>query len=98
MSTSQKVPISDILVHYLSHRENRLIILDMVDSPNSKKRKVDEELISLSPAVEICGNCGNEYFRENCFLRQSNLPGTTHSPLIWLIDVICAHKILRSND
>jgi hypothetical protein len=35
---------------------------------------------------------------ENCSLRQSNLSGVTQSPLLWLINVICAHKLLRAND
>jgi hypothetical protein len=88
-------------LHSLSHRENRLIILDLTNPSQLKKRKLDEEspgLISLSPAVEICGNCGIEFVSEHCFLRQPNLVGVTYSPLLWLINVICAHKLLRAND
>lgn len=80
--------------------ENRLIVLDL-SNPKSKKRKLEEEspaLISLSPTVEFCGNCGVEFRSENCFLRQKGLLGVVHSPLLWLINVICAHKLLRTND
>jgi hypothetical protein len=91
------------LLSYFERRESRLVVLDLTNPSKSKKRKIDEEspgLISLSPAVDLCGNCGVEFVSEHCFLRQQQpeLQGVTHSPLLWLINVICAHKLLRAND
>jgi hypothetical protein len=87
--------------HLVCISENKLMILDLTNPSKTKKRKLDEEspgLISLSPAVEICGICGTEFVSDHCYLRQQNLSGVTQTPLLWLINVICAHKLLRAND
>ena len=74
------------------------MVLDISNPLKSKKRKFEEELISLSPLVEICGNCNSEFFSENSIYRQGNVSGVVQSSLLWLINVICAHKLLKLND
>lgn len=85
-----------LFISYIS--ENRLIILDITNPLESKKRKFEEAIITLSPLVEMCGNCNSEFFSEQSIFRQTNLSGTNKATLLWLINVICAHKLLKFHD